>query len=131
MRHRSRLSAATLACAAALVGCGTQSSDRASWAGDSPGDEPVTEQSAAAANDGFLTSTEVRESPYGPEPAATLLLTYTVDGETAPGTTVVQVVPAGGHAGYPSVGGRDRVDAMGSHAATSIAQTCRFTRTGC
>ena len=37
----------------------------------------------------------MRESPYGPEPAATLLQSYTVDGETAPGTTVVQVVPAG------------------------------------
>ena len=37
----------------------------------------------------------MRESPYGPEPAATLLQTYTVDGETAPGMTVVQVVPAG------------------------------------
>jgi hypothetical protein len=45
--------------------------------------------------DGFLTSTEVRESPYGPRPAVTLLQTYTLDGETAPGTTVVQVVPAG------------------------------------
>ncbi len=49
----------------------------------------------APAKDGFLTSTEVRESPYGPEPAATLLQTYSVDGETAPGTTVVQVVPVG------------------------------------
>lgn len=49
----------------------------------------------APASDGFLTATEVRESPFAPRPAATLLQTYTVDGETAPGTTVVQVVPAG------------------------------------
>lgn len=47
------------------------------------------------AKDGFLAATEVRESPFGPAPTATLLQTYTVDGETAPGTTVVQVVPAG------------------------------------
>ena len=47
------------------------------------------------AKDGFLTSTAVRESPFGPEPAATLLQTYTLDGATAPGTTVVQVVPVG------------------------------------
>jgi hypothetical protein len=49
----------------------------------------------APAKDGFLTTTEVRESPFGPDPAAALLQTYTVDGETAAGTTVVQVVPAG------------------------------------
>ena len=185
MRHRARLFAATLTCALALVGCGSQPSAEPSSAGDdavaASGDEPVTEQTAIPedfplssgmggpddtiptsrtgnglrdlevcgitplrglgtrdrmvadnsggeaahtrelvllgspeeaadvarsfadlasgcddpAKDGFLTATEVRGSPFGPEPAATLLQTYTVDGETAPGTTVVQVVPAG------------------------------------
>ena len=33
----------------------------------------------------FETATEVRESPFGPAPAATLLQTYTFDGETGAG----------------------------------------------
>ena len=41
------------------------------------------------------TVTEVRESPFGPTPAATLLQTYTFDGEPGTGATVVHVVPVG------------------------------------
>lgn len=40
-------------------------------------------------------STEVRASPFGPAPAATLLQTYTFDGEPGTGATVVHVVPVG------------------------------------
>ena len=41
------------------------------------------------------TVTEVRESPFRPAPAATLVQTYTFDGEPGPGATVVHVVPVG------------------------------------
>lgn len=44
---------------------------------------------------GMTTTTEVRESSYGPGPAATLLKTYAFDGEPGPGTTIIQVVPVG------------------------------------
>ena len=41
------------------------------------------------------TRTEVRESPFGPAPAATLLQTYTFDGKPGDGATVIHVVPVG------------------------------------
>jgi hypothetical protein len=41
------------------------------------------------------TLTEVRDSPFGPAPATTLVQTYTVDGEPGTGVTVVHVVPVG------------------------------------
>lgn len=41
------------------------------------------------------TVTEVRASPFRPAPAATLVQTYTFDGEPGPGATVVHVVPVG------------------------------------
>lgn len=41
------------------------------------------------------TLTEVRRSPFGPAPAATLVQTYTFDGEPGTGATVIHVVPAG------------------------------------
>ena len=41
------------------------------------------------------TLTEVRESPFGPAPATTLVQTYTFDGEPGDGATVVHVVPVG------------------------------------
>ncbi|SEC55439.1 hypothetical protein SAMN04489844_2513 [Nocardioides exalbidus] len=40
-------------------------------------------------------TTEVRTSPFGPAPAATLVQTYAFDGEPGPGATVVHVVPVG------------------------------------
>ena len=43
----------------------------------------------------------------------------------------VLVVLHGGHAGYPDGDGQRQVEAMGSQAATSIAEMCQFTRTGC
>jgi hypothetical protein len=39
--------------------------------------------------------TEVRDSPFGPTPAATLVQTYTFDGEPGTGATVIHVVPVG------------------------------------
>ena len=44
---------------------------------------------------GVETVTEVRESPFGPGPAATLVQTYTFDGEPGTGATVIHVVPTG------------------------------------
>jgi hypothetical protein len=41
------------------------------------------------------TITEVRDSPFGPAPAATLLQTYTFDGKPGEGATVIHVVPVG------------------------------------
>jgi hypothetical protein len=41
------------------------------------------------------TRTEVRESPFGPAPATTLLQTYTFDGRPGDGATVIHVVPVG------------------------------------
>lgn len=50
----------------------------------------------AARTEGDLeTVTEVRASPFGPAPAATLLQTYTFDGEPGTGATVVHVVQVG------------------------------------
>jgi hypothetical protein len=78
----------------------------------------------APAKDGFLTSTEVRESPFGPDPAASLLQTYTVDGETAPGTTVVQVVPVGAALLVTSIYG----EWPEADLETAIAETVDLTR---
>jgi hypothetical protein len=50
---------------------------------------------ADGGNGGVETRTEVRESPFGPAPAAELVQTYVVDGERGPGATVVHVVPVG------------------------------------
>jgi hypothetical protein len=44
---------------------------------------------------GMETTTEVVASPFRPEPATTLVQTYTVDGEPGTGVTVVHVVPVG------------------------------------
>ncbi|GAA5115569.1 hypothetical protein GCM10023339_22920 [Alloalcanivorax gelatiniphagus] len=44
---------------------------------------------------GWETSTEVRESPFGPSPSAVLVQTYTLDGKPTPGAMVVHVVPVG------------------------------------
>ncbi len=49
-------------------------------------DEPVGD---------MTTSTEVRGSPYGASPAATLLQTYDFDGTPGAGTTVIQLIPIG------------------------------------
>jgi hypothetical protein len=40
-------------------------------------------------------ATELRETPFGPAPAATLLQTYTFDGEPGSGATIIHVVPVG------------------------------------
>jgi hypothetical protein len=50
--------------------------------------------SGGAATD-VETRTQVLASPFGPRPAATLLQTYTFDGEAGTGATVVHVVPVG------------------------------------
>ena len=47
------------------------------------------------ARGGMETVTEVLASPFGPEPATTLVQTYTFDGEPGTGVTVVHVVPVG------------------------------------
>ena len=44
---------------------------------------------------GMETTTEVVASPFRPEPATTLVQTYTFDGEPGTGVTVVHVVPVG------------------------------------
>ena len=44
---------------------------------------------------GFETRTQLRGSAFGPSPAATLVQTYEVRGESVPGTMVIHVVPAG------------------------------------
>lgn len=49
----------------------------------------------AAAGGNMQTATEVRESPFGPAPAGTLVQTYTFDGEPGEGATVIHVVPVG------------------------------------
>jgi len=53
------------------------------------------ETGATGRSDPMETRTEVLASPFGPEPATTLLQTHTVDGEPAAGATVVHVVPVG------------------------------------
>jgi hypothetical protein len=47
------------------------------------------------ARGGTETTTEVVASPFRPEPATTLVQTYTFDGEPGTGVTVVHVVPVG------------------------------------
>lgn len=47
------------------------------------------------ARGGMETTTEVVASPFRPEPATTLVQTYTFDGEPGTGVTVVHVVPVG------------------------------------
>jgi hypothetical protein len=55
----------------------------------------VTGCAEPGASGGMETVTEVRESPFGARPAATLLQTYTFDGEPGTGATVIHVVPVG------------------------------------
>lgn len=55
----------------------------------------ATSSSGGAGKGDLETVTEVRESPFGPAPAATLVQTYRFDGEPGLGATVVHVVPVG------------------------------------
>ncbi len=51
--------------------------------------------SCPTADGGTETMTDVRESPFGPTPASTLVQTYTFDGQPGDGATVIHVVPVG------------------------------------
>ncbi|GAA1925669.1 hypothetical protein [Nocardioides hwasunensis] len=72
------------------------------------------------------TTTEVRRSPFGPSPAATLVQTYTLDGEPGPGATIIQVVPAGAALLATSTYGEwgaDDLEAQISSTAEPLART--------
>lgn len=75
-----------------LVLLGT--SDEAAQVSQSFADLPLTCPTVSADGD-RETLTEVRDSPFGPEPATTLVQTYTFGGEPGSGATVVHVVPVG------------------------------------
>ena len=68
--------------------------DEAAQVSRSFADLPLTCPTVAADGD-RETLTEVRESPFGPAPATTLVQTYTFDGEPGSGATVIHVVPVG------------------------------------
>ena len=55
-------------------------------------DLPAT---CSSTESGMETTTDVRESPFGPAPASTLVQTYTFDGQPGDGASVIHVVPVG------------------------------------
>jgi hypothetical protein len=72
------------------------------------------------------TTTEVRPSPFGPEPATTLLQTYTFGGEPGAGVTVVHVVPVGAALLVTSTYGqwtRDEAQQALDHSVEPLRQT--------
>ncbi len=72
------------------------------------------------------TITEVRGSTFGAEPAATLLQTYSVDGEPGSGATVIHVVPVGAAVLVTSTYGdwsRDEVEAGVEETVGDLRQT--------
>ena len=66
------------------------------------------------------TVTEVRESPFGPAPAATLVQTYTFGGEPGTGATVVHVVPVGAALLVTSTYGEWTGDALEEGVAETV-----------
>ena len=68
--------------------------DEARQVAEAFADLPSACQSPTVTGD-METRTEVRESPFGPAPATTLLQTYTFDGKPGDGATVIHVVPVG------------------------------------
>lgn len=66
------------------------------------------------------TTTEVRESPFGPPPAATLVQTYSYDGEPGTGATVVHVVPVGAALLVTSTYGGWRGEALEGGVAQTV-----------
>jgi hypothetical protein len=68
--------------------------DEAAQVSQAFADLPLTCPTVTADGD-QETLTEVRESPFGPAPATTLVQTYTFDGEPGSGATVIHVVPVG------------------------------------
>lgn len=69
---------------------------------------------------GTQTLTEVRESPFGPAPATTLLQTYTIDGEPGTGATVVHVVPVGAAVLVTSTYGQWSPDDLAQAVAATV-----------
>lgn len=100
-----------------------------------------------AAEGNMRTITEVRASPLAPAPAATLLQTYTFDGEPGTGTTVVHVVPVGAALLVTSTYGEWSGDALDAGIAETVeairetvaamtpydssTTTCVVTKPGC
>ncbi|WP_374458267.1 hypothetical protein [Nocardioides sp.] len=68
--------------------------DEAAQVSQAFADLPLTCPTVTADGD-QETLTEVRESPFGPAPATTLVQTYTFDGEPGTGATIIHVVPVG------------------------------------
>lgn len=66
------------------------------------------------------TVTEVRESPFGPAPAATLVQTYRFDGDPGTGATVVHVVPVGAALLVTSTYGEWTRDTLESGVAETV-----------
>ena len=73
-----------------------------------------------ARSDGTATLTEVRESPFGPSPATTLLQTYTFDGRPGDGATVIHVVPVGAAVLVTSTYGQWTRDDLAEAVASTV-----------
>jgi hypothetical protein len=71
-------------------------------------------------SDGTATLTEVRESPFGPSPATTLLQTYTFDGRPGDGATVIHVVPVGAAVLVTSTYGQWTRDDLAEAVASTV-----------
>ncbi len=76
--------------------------------------------SAPDTSGGVETVTEVRESPFGPGPAATLVQTYTFDGEPGTGATVIHVVPTGAALLVTSTYGQWSLDDLEEGVASTV-----------
>jgi hypothetical protein len=71
-------------------------------------------------DDGMETLTEVRESPFAAAPATTLVQTYTFDGTSGDGATVLHVVPVGAALLVTSTYGQWPSDALDDGVATTV-----------
>ncbi|MFM6850156.1 MAG: hypothetical protein ACKOVB_13760 [Terrabacter sp.] len=73
-----------------------------------------------ARSDGTATLTEVRDSPFGPVPATTLVQTYTFDDRPGDGATVIHVVPVGAAVLVTSTYGQWRRDDLAAAVASTV-----------
>ncbi|KRE92866.1 hypothetical protein ASG76_15500 [Nocardioides sp. Soil774] len=73
-----------------------------------------------AVSGGTATLTEVRESPFAPSPATTLLQTYTLDGRPGDGATVIHVVPVGAAVLVTSTYGQWARDDLADAVASTV-----------
>lgn len=83
-------------------------------------DLPATCDPAESGQDGMETRTEVRESPFGAAPAATLVQTYAFGGAPGDGATVLHVVPVGAALLVTSTYGQWPADDLDEGVASTV-----------